>query len=186
MRSQTAIITAPSFPQGAQSHTLGNGCARLGLTQPTYPTPKEHTPAPSAANTHASHSLNPPSPRPGNTIPHPQQRMRASTDLIAATACAEGAQHRTLGGRYPANHPSNPSCPMPRERNTAPSAADILQITRQTHAIPRPGNTTLHPRRQKPAVAQRAPRVSPALPHPPAHAKAPRLQEQTRGLGQCG
>ena len=156
MRSQTAIITAPSFTQGTQSCTLGSRCARLGLIQLTYPTPREHNPAPSA-------------------------QIHTSTDLIAATAYAEGALHCTLGSRYPANHPPNPSYPTPREHNTAPSDADAPTCRRHNPPNPRPGRTTMHPRRQKPAVTQPAPCVSPALPHPPAYAKGPATAKTDAG-----
>ncbi|OZG49126.1 hypothetical protein CLV65_1249 [Pseudoscardovia suis] len=128
MRSQTDIITAPSFTQGTQSCTLGNGCARLGLTRRTYPTPREHNPAPSATDAHASRNPNRPSQ-------------------------AKGAPHCTLGGRNPRRLQLQLSHPTPREHNIAPSDADAVANCHHHRAILHPRSTIPHTRRQTPTPA---------------------------------
>lgn len=74
MRSQTTIITAPSFTQGARSYALGGGYPANYPPNPRYPTPKEHHNVPSAAETHARCNCNRPFQHPRSTTMHPRRQ----------------------------------------------------------------------------------------------------------------
>ena len=205
-----ATPTHPTRAQGTQHRTLSNKCPRYPQPQPTYPTPRvyntapsaanvranhphhhsilhpRHTPAPSATNARAGRLPRHATPRPRCTALHPQQQMRASTDLIAAPTRAEGTQHCTLSSRYPYPSTQSPRQPTPKEHCNAPSATEILANHPKRHPIPHPGHTTPHPRQQMsaptvPITPQPAPRahnpapstVIIALPyHPAEHAIA--------------
>ena len=205
---RTAAITNT---QGAQHYTLGCRCGRKLPSSPRHPSPKEHNPAPSAADAVANCHHHRAILRPRSTILHPRQRIHTPTTATTRLTHAQGAQSRTLSNGYPANHPPNPSYPTPREHTPAPSAANAHNSRSLNPPNPRPGSTTLHPRQQIPTPAAvttrlthtqgahsctlggRSPRWHSArlasAPHCPTRRrmqKAPRLQEQTRGFGQCG
>ncbi len=112
---------------------------------------------------------------------HPRQQMRPQTAIITAPSFTQGAQSRTLGCRYPANHPPNPSYPTPREHHTAPSAADTNASHRHSPPNPCPRSTILHPRQRKTRRLQ----PQPPQPTPREHYTAPSAAKTSAGTARA-
>ncbi len=169
IHSLAASLTTLPRAQGARPCTLSSKCARQPPPSPQHPSPKEHTPAPSATNARAGRLPRHATPRRRCTALHLRQQMRASTDLIAAPTRAKGTQHCTLSSRYPYPSPQSPRQPTPKEHCNAPSATDIHANHPKRHPIPHPGHTTPHPQQQMPTQT-----IPIAAPTPPrAHNPAP-------------